>query len=154
MRSRVVFLVAAVMAAVMLAASPAAVRANPVKVVGGGLARFDYVDPKFRLSSYFGVFATIQDDGTTAGQFTCVITDFVVVLGNLDRATMNGDGSIKLEGTAIAMLMDGTLFEEIPYAVTVWEGGPKVGRFLYKDPALPDPGDYETTLFGGIQIRR
>ncbi len=150
MRSRVVFLVGAVMAAVMLAASPAAVQAAEMKVVGGGLATFDDVR---RLSSYFAVVATIQDDGTTTGEFTCVITDFVVLLGNVTKATMNSDGSIRFDGTLSRILFDGSVKEDIPYAVTVWEGGPMTGKFLFTtDPANPG-GDAETVLIGGIQIK-
>jgi hypothetical protein len=151
MKSRVVFLVGAVMAAITLGVSPAIVRADPVKVLGGGVATFDAFP---RLVSYFGVEATRQDDGTTAGQFTCMVIDFGLALGTFSSSTVNSDGSIKLEGTSSIFLVDGTVAEDIALSVVVWEGGPKAGRFLFWVPLLPEPGDYETLLFGGIQIRR
>ncbi len=46
------------------------------------------------------------------------------------------------------------MLKHIALGVTVWEGGPKTGRCLFSIPILPDPGDYETLAFGGIQIRR
>jgi hypothetical protein len=107
-----------------------------------------------RLVSYYGVEATRQDDGTTTGQFTCVVIDCCVALGSFDRSTLNDDGSVKLEGTTSVFFVDGTVLEDIALGVTVWEGGSKQGRFLFSVPVLPDPGDYETALFGGIQIRR
>src|SRR5437899_2757332 len=151
MKSRGVFLAAALLAAMTLAASPSAVQAGPVKVLGGGVATFDAFP---RLVSYFGVEATRQDDGTTAGQFTCMVIDFGIALGSFDRSTVNDDGSMKLEGTTSIFFVDGTVVEDIALSVVFWEGGPKVGRFLFSVPLLPEPGDYETMLFGGIQIRR
>jgi hypothetical protein len=150
-RSLVVFLMGAVMAVIALGASPEAVQADPVKIVGGGIATFDAFP---RLVSYFGVEATLQDDGTTAGQFTCVVVDFGVALGTINSSTVNDDGTIKLDGTASVFFTDGTVAEDIALSVTVWEGGPKTGRFLFSIPILPDPGDYETVSIGGIQIQR
>jgi hypothetical protein len=147
----VVCLAGLLLGVVLLAFSPAAARADAMKVLGGGLATFDDV---FRLSSYFGVIATVQDDGTTTGEFTCVITDFVIVLGNITKTTVNADGSVRFDGTSDIFLIDGTVNEDVPYAVTVWRGGPKTGKFLFTlDPANPG-GDAETILFGGIQIRQ
>src|SRR5438128_6330078 len=110
MKNRVVFLVGTVMAALTLAALPAAARADAIKVVGGGVATFDAFP---RLVSYFGVEATRQDDGTTAGQFTCMVIDFGIALGSIDRSTVNDDGSIKLEGTTSIFFVDGTVVEDI-----------------------------------------
>jgi hypothetical protein len=150
MRSVVVFLVGIVMASATLV-FPAAVRADAMKVVGGGVASFDNVA---RLSSYFGVLATIQDDGTTAGEFTSMIVDRYVLIGNLTNATKNDDGSIRLEGVLTAIrLQAGDVVDDVPFSIVIWQGGPKVGRLLYHDANQPDPGDYQTVFLGGIQIR-
>jgi hypothetical protein len=150
MRSVVVFLAAIVAAAVTLVC-PAAARADAMKVVGGGVASFDNVA---RLSSYFGVLATIQDDGTTAGEYTSVIVDRYVLIGNLTTSTKNDDGSIRLEGILTAIrLQAGDVVDDVPFSIVVWAGGPKVGRFLYHDVNQPDPGDYQTVFLGGIQIQ-
>ena len=150
MKSVVVLLVAILTVAATLV-SPAAVRADAIKVVGGGVASFDNVP---RLSSYFGVLATIQDDGTTVGELTITIVDRYVLIGNLTNATKNDDGSIRLEGVLTATrLQAGDVVEDVPFSIVVWAGGPKVGRFLYHDVNQPDPGDYETVFLGGIQIK-
>jgi hypothetical protein len=150
MKSRVVLLVGVLTAAVMLGASPGMVRADTMKVIGGGVASFDNV---FRLSSYFGVDATMQDNGDTQGQFTCVIVDFVVVIGNFTHGTMNSDGSVKLEGTAAAVLLpSGQLTDEFPYSVDFVAGGPGAGKFIYHDPLVE--ADHETVFLGTIQIKK
>jgi hypothetical protein len=152
MKNRVVLLAGVVTAAVMLGALPASVRADPVKVLGGGLANFDNVP---RLTSYFAVEATVQDNGDTQGDFTCIVTDCCIALGHFDHGTRNDDGSIRLNGTAFLIFVQtGEVIEDLALTVTTWEGGPQVGRFLFHVPGLPDPGDYETVFLGGIQIKR
>jgi hypothetical protein len=147
----VVFLAAALMAAITLATSPAAIRADVTKVIGGGVATFDAFP---RLVSYWGAEATLQAGGTAAGTFTCMVVDSGVVLGTFDSSTVNGDGSITLEGSCSVFFVNGTVAEDIDLRVTFWEGGPNVGRFLFWVPGLPEPGDAETVLFGGIQFRQ
>jgi hypothetical protein len=121
-----------------------------MRVVGGGVATFDNVA---RLSSYFGVNATVVDEVDASGEFTFVIVDFAVVIGDFTRATVNDDGSVRLEGTATAFHLDGTVSEDFPYSVVVWAGGPKAGRLLLKTPDNGD-GDYQTLSLGTIQIMK
>ena len=71
---------------------------------------------------------------------------------------MNSDGSVTFIG--LATIQDqffGTppfiLIKGEPFTVTLWEGGPGVGRFLYDDTVVPDPGDFETVATGRINIR-
>ena len=147
-KSRVVFLAGGVMAAFLLATSPTVARADAMKVVGGGVATFDNV---FRLSSYFGVEATLQDSGDAQGQFTCMIVDFVVVIGNFTHGTMNSDGSITFQGIAsLILLPSGQLAEDFPYSVDFIAGGPGTGKFIYHDPLIE--ADHETVSLGTIQF--
>jgi hypothetical protein len=137
MKRLVGFLVAIVMATLTVVATPGSVRADTVTVRGGGVATFDDIP---RLVSYFEVLATVDDDGNTQGEFTCMIVDFVILLGSLDRGTVQDDGSVLLEGTATAIrLVYGDVIEDFPFTVTV-----------YTDPGHPH--DAETVFLGGIDI--
>ena len=56
-----------------------------------------------------------------------------------------------LEGTATAFrLVIGDVIEDFPFTVTVWAGGPRVGRFVYTDAGHPH--DAETVFLGHIDI--
>jgi hypothetical protein len=147
MKSLLVLVPVALIAALALANSTAAAK-DMHRVLGGGVATFDSVA---RLSSYFAVDATVLDAGDARGQFASVIVDFAVVIGTFSRGTVNDDGSVTLEGTASGFFLDGTVSEDFPCRIVVWEGGPKTGRFLFKDPDNGD-GDYQTLSVGTIRV--
>jgi hypothetical protein len=56
----------------------------------------------------------LSGDGTATGQFTCMVVDYVVVLGSFSTATTNADGSIQLQGTASLFFVDGTSGMDLP----------------------------------------
>jgi hypothetical protein len=147
MKSPFVVLAALVAAAVAFAPS-LATAATPPRIVGGGVATFDDVS---RLSAYFGMDATILDSGSAQGEFTSMIVDYGVIIGNFTSGTVNDDGSVTFAGTASSFLLDGTVSEDFPYSVVVWPGAPKTGRILMKTPDNGD-GDYQTLSLGTLQI--
>ena len=147
MRNTFITMAAIVAAAIALGPSPAAAKEFS-RVVGGGMATFDDIP---RLSAYFGVDATILDADDARGEFTSVIVDYAVIIGNFSSGSSNSDGSVTLAGTASAFLLDGTVSEDFPYSIVVWPGAPKTGRILMKTPDNGD-GDYQTLSLGTIQM--
>ena len=132
-----------------------AVSAEPPEVVvnGGGQATFDFFDG----GTNFAIGARISSDGSASGHFNCVIAGGVTISGQIDQGWVNNDGSVTFTG--LATVQDkffGTppfiLIKGEPFTVTFWEGGPGVGRFLYDDTVVPDPGDFETVATGNIRI--
>jgi hypothetical protein len=150
MKSHVVVLVGTALAAVLLAASPATARTDKIKVVGSGLASFG---DGSGLSCSFGVSATIQDEGITTGQFTYVISNYMIMSGKLTNSIVNDDGSVKMEGTSdVFLLQTGDVLENVPYSVVVWPGGPQTGRLVVNVAGSTDSGDPETMFLGSIQV--
>jgi hypothetical protein len=142
-------------------ASPAAASAADVYVSGGGTATFDFMDG----GTIFTVEAYIDAAGNVDGHFYCSIPGVVVIVGDdLLEATVKYDKdgnvtSVTLYGLAHGFDAAGGVFEDMPFAVQLWPGGPGVGRFLYDDPFVGPSGrvklregDYETVETGYIRI--
>ena len=119
------------------------------RVSGGGEAEFDL----FPGSTIFGVGANVYDDGSAVGSFMCMIPGVFVIEGQALTGTLNPDGSVTLEGVGAGYdLILGERFEDCAFEVTLWTGGPAVGRFLYNDCVVPPPGDAETVIRGRIFV--
>jgi len=140
-------------AGIFATASTAARAAEPlVTISGGGTASFDDIEG---LESQFSVGAVLRDDGTIEGHFVCMIVAFVTISGDVTDATWNGDGTVTLSGVAhgIEHTPDGPVpFDDCDFNVTLREGGPGVGGFVYQDCVVPPPGDAETIERGQIAI--
>jgi hypothetical protein len=138
---------AIVAAALALRPSPAAAKES-TRLIGGGVATYDDVS---RLTAYFGMDATVLGGGRAQGEFTSMIVDYRVIIGNFTGGTINDDGSVTLEGTASSFQLDGTVSEDFPYSIVVWPGAPKTGHFLMKTPDNGD-GDSQTLALGTLQV--
>ncbi len=155
MRKRLaVLLLAGSVALIGGPASVAAAAEPDVVVNGGGQATFDFMDG----GTNFAIGARISSEGVASGHFNCVIPGGVTISGHIDDGWVNSDGSVTFIG--LATIQDqffGTppfiLIRGEPFTITLWEGGPGVGRFLYDDTVVPDPGDFETVTTGRINIR-
>ncbi|MGE0376605.1 MAG: hypothetical protein AB7I48_20515 [Planctomycetaceae bacterium] len=135
------------------AIATATVQATPpaVTVSGGGTASFDFVDG---LTSQFSIGAVIADDGEVQGHFMCMIVAVVTISGEITEGTLNDDGSVTFSGVGHGIdHILGEPFEDCDFTVTLWSGGPGVGRFLYSDCVVPPPGDAETVEAGKIKIK-
>ncbi len=138
---------------VAMAAVPVAHGAQRLaKVSGGGTATFDFIEG---LQSQYAIGATAYDDGSAQGHFVCMIVGVVTISGEIAAGSSNSDGSVTFSGVGhgIDHLLGGP-FENCPFEVTLWAGGPGVGRFLYNDCVVPPPGDAETVSKGAIAIKR
>jgi len=142
--------------AMLLVGLPAFAQAGDVKVSGGGTATFDF----FEGGTVFSAQASIDADGDVDGHFFCQIAGVVAIIGDdLTEATVNADGSVTLYGIAHGFDAAVGVFEDMPFAVQLWPGGPGTGRFLYDDPVVGPSGgvdlaegDYETVATGQVRI--
>ena len=100
----------------------------------------------------FAVGAHLREDGTASGHFDCEIPGVVVISGDITQGEANADGSVTFRGLATVVDLEFGIFRDEPFTVTLWEGGPGVGRFLYDDTVIPDPGDLEEVVTGQINI--
>ncbi|MEX0714370.1 MAG: hypothetical protein WD278_18685 [Pirellulales bacterium] len=144
---------AALAAVFALAGLPATAQAAgpQVTVSGGGTASFDFVEG---LESQFSVGAVIHDDGSVEGHFMCMIVGIVAISGHVTDGTLNADGSVTLSGVGHGIVLIPEVFgpfEDCPFEVTLWQGGPGVGRFFYSDCVAV--GDAETVESGHIMIK-
>lgn len=122
--------------AVAMAVAPVAHGAQRLaKVSGGGTATFDFIEG---LQSQFAIGATAYDDGSAQGHFVCMIVAVVTISGEVAKGSLNADGSVTFSGVGrgIDHVLGGP-FEDCPFEVTLWSGGPGVGRFLYNDCVVP-----------------
>jgi hypothetical protein len=140
-------------AGIFVTASTSVRAAEPlVTISGGGTASFDDIEG---LESQFSVGAVIRDDGTIDGHFMCMIVAVVTVSGDVTGATWNDDGTVTLSGVAhgVEHTPDSHApFDNCKFNVTLREGGPGVGGFVYQDCVVPPPGDAETIEQGQIAI--
>ena len=120
-----------------------------VTVSGGGTA--DFVEFE-GLSTQFSVGAVIREDGSVTGHFTCMMVHVVTISGVVEDAVLNEDGSVTLSGTAhgVDHLFPEKPFFGCPFEVTLFEGGPGVGGFIYSDCVVTD--DIEVVRKGHIMI--
>lgn len=147
----VIFLLASLIA--LLPASYAVAAKPTVTVNGGGMAVVieGRALPEGAVTE-FAVGAHLREDGTASGHFTCEIPGVVTVSGDIKQGEANADGSVTFRGLATFVDLEFGIFRDEPFTVTLWEGGPGVGRFLYDDTVVPDPGDLEEVVTGQIQI--
>ena len=119
------------------------------RVSGGGEAEF----VAFPGSTIFGVGANVYADGSAVGSFMCMIPGVFVIQGQALTGTLNGDGSVTLQGVGAGYdLILGERFEDCAFEVTLRTGGPGVGGFTYSDCVVPPPGDTEIVIRGHILI--
>lgn len=155
MRKKLAALLVVCSAALVAGPASVAAAAGPAVVVnGGGQSTFDL----FEEGTNFAIGARIGSDGSASGHFNCVIPGGVTISGNIDQGWTNSDGSVTFAGFATVQdKFFGTppfiLIKGEPFTVTFWEGGPGVGRFLYDDTVVPDPGDPMTVVTGMVHIR-
>lgn len=138
----------------LLAVTSAAQGQKPlVTVSGGGTASFDFFEG---LESQFAIGAVIRNDGTVEGRFVCMIVGVVAISGNITDGVLNEDGSVTFSGVGNGIDLVPEVFgpfHDCAFEVTLWQGGPGVGGFLYNDCVVPPPGDAETVESGHIMIK-
>lgn len=141
--------------AILLMSFPALVQAGkPLATVsGGGIASFDLFEG---LESQFAIGATIRSDGTSKGRFVCMIVGMVAISGDITDGALNADGSVTFSGVANGIDLVPDFFgpfKGCEFGVTLWPGGPGVGRFEYCDCVVPcEEPDAETVESGQIMI--
>jgi hypothetical protein len=154
--SKVVRLLAvALVVAISVSARPA-VAGDPeidVRVSGGGVADFQDTPYAVNTTGYtdFSVGATVYADGSATGSFVCMIPAVVIISGEVLEGTVNDDGSVTLYGLAHGWdsFIPGP-FTNLPFMVTLREGGPGVGGFDYRD----DSGIFDDDQFDTELVRR
>jgi hypothetical protein len=142
----------------------------PAITISGGVAKF--VNPNgcfgdqpdedgFFGESNFSVSANIDAEGNVTGQFICMVKECAPAGGNQltiigkftdvldfsedpDVVSLGGVAKVEVQGLGIVA--------EFPFTVELQEGPPGVGKFIYDDPAVPDPGDEEVVSSGHIMI--
>lgn len=108
-----------------------------ITVAGGGHASFgrDLDDDGKADGSYFGVGAQVQGD-KAEGHFVCAMWGATAFLGlpvmgvegKLTGAARQSDGRLKLTGTgSVDLGGEDQFFEDVPFEVTLAEGGPGTG---------------------------
>lgn len=143
-----------IVAAIVSLASERAHADQPLLTVsGGGTAEFldEDLNPT-GFTSQFSVGAAIDVDGTVSGHFMCMIVHVVTISGQVEEVDVNEDGSVTLYGIAhgVDHLFPEKPFFDCPFSVTVYEGGPDVGGFIYSDCVVTD--DTEVVCKGHIMI--
>ncbi|MGQ0796457.1 MAG: hypothetical protein ACT4OI_01130 [Methanobacteriota archaeon] len=137
----------------LVVVSPAAAAGDRTTVRGGGAGTFgaDLDGDGDVDGSRFGVGAVLLADGTARGHFECLMAgaaDFLglklmAVEGNVGSGSLGADGSVVLRGTASVNLAGGEIFRGVPFEVTLWPGGPGLGKMALRVVGAFDgvPGD-------------
>ena len=159
--------------AVVVAFLPAAAWAGGppgITISGGGVAKF--VNPNgcfgdqpdedgFFGESNFSVSAEIDAEGTVTGQFICMVKECapaggnqLTIIGKFTNVlgTSEDPDVVSLGGVAKVEVQGAGIFAEFPFTIELHEGPPGVGKFIYDDPGVPDPGDEEVVSSGHIMI--
>lgn len=131
---------------------PATAATPLVTVSGGGRATFDPGEELEGLETKFSVGAQLNEDGSAAGHFNCLIEGVVVLTGDVLSGHMNPDGSVTLEGLGTVVDLEFGIFRNEPFSVTMEAGGPGEGHFVYTDVVTGPAGDAETVSHGQIMI--
>jgi hypothetical protein len=119
-------------------------------VQGGGTADFLDTPNAVNTTGYtnFSVAATIYGDGAAKGSFICQVPGIVIIAGDVLGGWVNDDGSVTIVGLAHGY--DHTVplrFTDLPFMVTLREGGPGEGGFDYRDESgFFGPGQFDTEL--------
>lgn len=122
-------------------------------VSGGGTAEFlDEEGEPTGFTSQFSVGAAVDADGSVSGHFMCMIVHVVTISGQVEDVEVNDDDSVTLYGTAhgVDHLFPEKPFFDCPFEVTLFEGGPNVGGFIYSDCVVTD--DTEVVRKGHIMV--
>jgi hypothetical protein len=162
MRNVFCLLAAALLAAVSVAAFPAAVRGgDAVATVGGGGTGL-FIDPSVTptdqgLFTNFGVGLQIYADGSATGHFTCMIPGIVVVDGHYTAGSYDADTGVAT-GSGVGVIYF-PQYDPIPvlFTNTFAAGGPGVGVFTLSEtsgyfPNYPTDVDTEVVIKGKITI--
>jgi hypothetical protein len=174
MRTLVLLLAGMLLLALSFTPRPASAQGT-VRVTGGGTGTFDAdLDGDGDIDgSQFGIGVTIRANGSAKGHFLCLMAGrsdilglpVMAVQGPVDEGTVNGNGSATFSGVGSVNLGNGTIFNGIPFDVTVTAGGPGVGTLQLTvigafdgvpGDTLPGNGNYdlpvETVASGRIKI--
>jgi hypothetical protein len=148
----IVVTTAVLVGAPILSSSLAIAQTGPpvIQAEGGGTATFD--DGREPNTTPFGLAVNIREDGTAMGHWMCLVPNIVVVSGHITMGMLNGDGSVTFGGLAEIDFIAGPRLTDIPFHVTVWAGGPGIGRFLFEVPVF-GVADAETVETGVIAIK-
>lgn len=130
-------LVVVIAAVVVVALLPGLAAAQgSTHVTGGGTGTFgaDLDGDGDIDGSQFSIGARVLADGSVRGHFLCLMagrSDFLglrlmAVEGKVTGGSISGS-SATLTGTATVNLGNGKIFRDVPFEVTVTEGGPGVG---------------------------
>src|SRR5262245_63421913 len=108
-----------------------------VRVTGGGTGTFNAdLDGDGDIDgSQFGIGVTMRADGSAQGHFLCLMAgrsdilglSLMAVQGPVSTGSDNGNGSVTFSGVGSVNLGNGTIFNGIPFTVTVTAGGAGVG---------------------------
>jgi len=111
--------------------------AGLTRVIGGGTGTFDAdLDGDGRIDgSQFGIGVVILGNGVASGHFLCLMAGrsqilglhLMSVQGQVTGGVLNADGTAMFSGTAAVNLGDGTIFQGVPFRVSVSAGGPGSG---------------------------
>jgi len=136
MRKFVLWLAAILTAATTLSPFLAGAQGT-VRVTGGGTGTFgaDLDGDGDIDGSQFGIGVTIRADGSAQGHFLCLMAgrsdilglSLMAVQGPVNAGNDNGNGSVTFSGVGSVNLGNGTIFNGIPFTVTVKAGGAGVG---------------------------
>jgi hypothetical protein len=108
-----------------------------VRVTGGGTGTFNAdLDGDGDIDgSQFGIGVTIYANSSAKGHFLCLMAgrsdilglSLMAVQGPVNEGNDNGNGSVTFSGVGSVNLGNGTIFDGIPFTVTVKAGGAGVG---------------------------
>jgi hypothetical protein len=127
-----------------------------LKVIGSGEGTFraDLDHDGDIDGSYFAMGVSIFEDGTAKGYFECIMigeTDFLglpvmEVAGPVYKGFDNANGHVTFSGIGKVNLGEGNIYKDVPFIVTVTQGGPGVGTLTLTVIGLFDgvPGDTKT----------
>jgi hypothetical protein len=131
-------ILAALMLTMALTLSPLPVAAQgTTRVTGGGTGTFNAdLDGDGDIDgSQFGMTVAILGGGAAKGHFMCLMAGrsdilglhLMAVKGKVGDGSVNADGSVSFSGVGTVNLGNGTLIQDITFAVTVTAGGPGTG---------------------------
>ena len=155
--------------------APTRLGAGPSVVNGGGTGTFNAdLDGDGAIDgSHFGFQVNMREGGSAHGHFMCQMAGnaeflglkVMLVEGRVSSASFSGAG-VQFGGTGSVNLASGTVFRDVPFAVSVTAGGPGIGTIQLTVLGAFDgvPGDtligdgnyslpVENVATGGIWIR-
>lgn len=152
---RVYFSLVAMFLAALTLVSQAVFAQGATHLNGGGTGTFNAdLDGDGDIDgSQFGIGVNFLDGDSAKGHFQCLMAGrsdilglpLMAVEGKVSSGGVNPDGGATFGGTARVNLGNGTIFEDVPFTVTVTAGGPGVGTLTLTVVGAFDgvPGDTE-----------